>query len=69
LFKGGMTEAVIGPALLRIRKGLIGFIELFEANFRFFIAGIAVGMPFMASLRKADFNSASSAVRATPKIS
>src|SRR5262250_203391 len=55
MFKRGMTKAVISSALVRILEDFVGFVDLFEANFRTLIARIAVGMPLHRELAKGGF--------------
>src|SRR5262249_3212201 len=53
--KRGMIKAVISSALVRILEDFVGFVDLFEANFRTLIARIAVGMPLHRELAKGGF--------------
>src|SRR5262249_24556823 len=43
----GMTEVVVGGALLRVLEHLVGLGHFLEAQFRAHIAGIAVGVEFL----------------------
>src|SRR5438270_7573076 len=42
--RAGMAEGVVALPLRLVAQNLIGFIDLFEARFRLWIAWIAVGM-------------------------
>src|SRR5690242_10688533 len=44
ILKRGMTEAVIGGALLIVLQDVIGFVDFLEFDFGGVIAGIAVGV-------------------------
>src|SRR5690606_12929476 len=44
IFKGGMTEAIIGCALLRILEAFISLVDFLEFGFAFGIPRIPVGM-------------------------
>src|SRR5690606_22511980 len=44
LFEGGMSETVVGCALLRILEDLVRFADFLEAVFTLRVAGIAIGM-------------------------
>ena len=56
LFERGMAMPVIGGALLRIHQDLIGFVDLFEFDFRFRIARIAVRMKFHGEFAEGHFD-------------
>src|SRR5262249_33909937 len=55
MLERGMTKAVISSALVHILEDFVGFVDLFEANFRTLIAGIAVGVPLHRQLAKGGF--------------
>ena len=42
--EGGVTELVVGGALLRIPQGLVGLVQLLELVLGILVAGVAVGM-------------------------
>src|SRR5206468_4197221 len=42
--ESGMAETIVGGALLRVRKGLVGLVHFLEAEFGCLIAWVAVGM-------------------------
>ena len=69
LLERGMAEPVIGRAPLRILEDVVGFVDFLEAVLAVAVARIAVGVPFIASLRKAVFSTPSSAVRSTSRTS
>ena len=50
--EGGMAEAVIGRAALRVFQRLVGLVELLEAALGVRIAVAAVGMTFLGETRK-----------------
>src|SRR5262249_56938641 len=50
MLEGGVTEAVIGRALVGILEDLVGLIDLFEADFAALVAGIAIGVPLHREL-------------------
>ncbi len=46
-FESGVTEMIVGCALLRILQDLVGLADLLEADFGARVLGIAVGMAFL----------------------
>src|SRR5690606_11525539 len=50
IFKGGMAEAVIGRALLRVLEALIGLVDLLELVLAGLVAGVAVGVELHGEL-------------------
>ena len=44
LFKGRMTVLIVCRALLRVGQDFVGFLDLFEFGFRFFVTRIAIGV-------------------------
>src|SRR5690606_9163358 len=50
ILEGGVAEAVIGGALLRVAQRLIGFVDFLEAMFRRLVAGIAIGVAIHGQL-------------------
>src|SRR5262245_40890637 len=51
----GVTEAVIGCALVRVLEHFVGFVDFLEAGLGALVAGIAVGMPFHRQLAARGF--------------
>src|ERR1700719_3861249 len=56
MFEGGMTVAIVSRPFLRIRQGLVGFVQFLELNFGFRIAGVAVGMTLHRRLAESRFH-------------
>src|SRR5215469_8373549 len=52
MLEGGMTEAIIGGALVAVLEHLIGFVDLLEPVLGVLVAGIAVGVPLHGELAK-----------------
>src|SRR6266480_2949168 len=50
LFESGMTEPVIGRALVAVFEDFVGFVDFLETDFAVGIAGILVRMPFHRQL-------------------
>ena len=63
VLEGGVAEAVIGGALLRVAQALVGLVDFLELDLGGLVAGVAVGWNCMASLRKAAFSTLSSQPR------
>ena len=55
VLEGGMAEAIIGCALVRILEDLVGLVDLLEASLAGLVPRIAVGMPFHRQLAKRGF--------------
>ncbi len=53
--EGGMTELVIGRALLRVLQDLIGLGDFLELVLRLLVARVLVGMMFLGELAKRGF--------------
>src|SRR5262245_27208414 len=51
----GVTEAVIGRALVGVLEHFIGFVDFLEAGLGALVAGVAVGMPFHRQLAERGF--------------
>ena len=50
LLEGGVAEAIVGGALVRILEDLVGLVDLLELVLAVLVAGVAVGMPFHGEL-------------------
>src|SRR5690348_15418113 len=50
LLERGVTEAVIGRALVRVLEDLVGLVDFLETDFRTVVARILVGMPLHGQL-------------------
>src|SRR5690606_25199089 len=50
VLEGGMAEAVVGCALLRILQRLVGFVDFLELVLAGVVAGVAVGMELHGKL-------------------
>src|SRR5262249_4783186 len=55
MLESGVAEAVVGRALVRVLKDLVGLIDLFEADFAALVAGIAIGVPLTGELAQGRF--------------
>ena len=69
MLERGMTEAVIGRALVSILEDFVGLVDLLELVLGVLVAGIAIRWQFIACLRNAALMSASLAVRSTDRTS
>src|SRR6185437_6798757 len=52
LLKGGMSEAVIGGALVAVLENLVGLVDFLELDFACLVARIAIRMPLHRELAK-----------------
>ena len=70
LLEGGMAEAVVGGALLRVREHLIGLVEFLELDLGVLVARVAVRMVLHGELAEGGFQlRLARASCATPRIS
>ena len=65
----GVTEAVIGGALVAVLQHVIGFVDFLEVVLAFVVARIAVRMMLHGELAERGLEFGVAAVRATPRTS
>ena len=56
VLEGGMAEAVVGRALLRVLQRLVGFVDFLEARLGGLVAVAAIGMTLLGETAKGSLD-------------